>query len=54
MSGIHVNCGYCGQMAKKDHCGYYKGILVHNKPDCNCIQFATEKNFFVAPHEKRR
>jgi len=54
MSAIHVNCGYCGQMTKIENCGYYKGILIHNKPNCNCIQTAIKENFFVAPPEKKR
>lgn len=54
MSGIHVNCGYCGQITKEENCGYYKGILVHNKPNCNCLQAAIKTNFFVAPPEKKR
>ena len=54
MSALHVKCGYCGQMTKQSNCGYYKGILVHNKPNCNCIQFAIKKNFYVAPPEKKR
>jgi hypothetical protein len=54
MSGISVKCGYCGQMTKQENCGYYKGILVHNKPNCNCAQAAVKKDFFVPPHEKKR
>jgi len=52
MSGIHVKCGYCGQMTKKENCGYYKGILIHNKSNCNCLKIAIEKNFVVVPREK--
>jgi len=41
-------------MAKVENCGYYKGALVHNKSNCNCLQAAIKTNFFVAPHEKKR
>jgi len=54
MSAISVKCGYCGQMTKQENCGYYKGILVHNKPNCNCLQFAVEKNLLVPQPEKIR
>jgi len=54
MSTILVKCGYCGQMTKEENCGYFKGILVHNMPSCDCIQVAIKKNFFVAPPEKKR
>jgi hypothetical protein len=54
MSAIRVKCGYCGQMTKEENCGYYKGILIHNKLNCNCIQAAIKTNFFVAPPEKER
>jgi hypothetical protein len=52
MSGIHVKCGYCGQMTKKENCGYYQGSLIHNKPNCDCLKVAIEKKFFIAPREK--
>jgi hypothetical protein len=54
MSSSHVKCGYCGQLTKEENCGYYKRILVHNKPNCNCLQVAIKKNFFVAPRERKR
>lgn len=52
MSGIHVKCAYCGQLTKKEHCGYYKGVLMHNMPNCNCLQIAINKNFFIRKLEK--
>jgi hypothetical protein len=54
MSVNFVKCGYCGQMTKVENCGYYKGILLHNKLNCNCLEFAIKTNFFVAPPERRR
>jgi hypothetical protein len=39
-------------MAKQENCGHHKGVLVHNKLDCNCLQAAIKKNFFVASYEK--
>ncbi len=41
-------------MAKEENCGYFKGILIHNKMNCNCLQMAIKTNFFVAPEEKKR
>jgi hypothetical protein len=54
MSVNFVKCGYCGQVTKVENCGYYKGILLHNKLNCNCLEFAIKTNFFVAPPERRR
>jgi len=41
-------------MTKQENCVYFKGVLVHSMPSCNCIRFAIEKDFFVAPLEKKR
>jgi hypothetical protein len=38
-------------MTKQENCGFYKGIFVHDKPNCNCLQAAIKTNFFVAPPE---
>jgi hypothetical protein len=54
MSALNIKCGYCGQMTKEENCGCYKGLLVHNKTDCNCLQAAINSNFFVAPETKKR
>ena len=40
MSNKLVRCAYCGQMTKTEHCGYYRGMSIHNMPTCNCLNEA--------------
>ncbi|MBS3051982.1 MAG: hypothetical protein J4428_01245 [Candidatus Aenigmarchaeota archaeon] len=40
MSSISVHCAYCGQIAKSEHCGFYRGMNIHNMITCNCLKEA--------------
>jgi hypothetical protein len=51
---IAVKCAYCGQMTKMTNCGFYRGVIMHNKMNCNCLQAAIKTNFFVEPRKLER
>jgi hypothetical protein len=51
---IIVKCAYCGQMTKMSNCGFYRGVIMHNKLNCNCLQAAVKANFFIEPTKPER
>ena len=45
MTGIQVRCAYCGQNTKTSNCGFFRGMSIHNMPNCNCMQTAMKLEF---------
>lgn len=51
---IMVKCSYCNQMTKANNCGFYRGVPMHNKPNCNCIQSAIKSGFIVVEKDPKK